>query len=474
MTLSSTEDAGRNRARAKAVSAVESGDFLARLADAVAYPTESQMPERRDDLRRYLREFIGPQLADLGFALTFFDGADAGNLPTLLATRIEDPALPTVMIYGHGDVVRGLPDQWREGLDPWKVSFDGDRIYGRGTADNKGQHLLALEALRAVLEVRGRLGFNAKFFLETGEEIGSPGLRPVLRDNRDACAADVFIAFDGPRLAEGAPEINLGARGAVNIDLVVKLREGTHHSGHWGGILADPGILLSHAIASIVSREGHILVPEWLPKAMPADVKAACAKLRMVDPAHPRAEPWWGEPGLSRAERIFGWTSVITLSMLTGRPEAPISAVQGEATARISVRHTVDVDASTFVPALRDHFRREGHHHVEVRAVQGDDIFPPFRTDPGNIWVRRICASMGQTSGQDIQVIPNNSAGNPSALFFMELGTPAIWIPHSYPGCEQHGPNEHALKSLLKEGLDLTAGLWWDFGNPEFMQRREL
>lgn len=432
------------------------------------------MPERRDDLRRYAREFIGPLLTELGFELRFFDGASAGNLPTLLGTRIEDPSLPTVMIYGHGDVVRGLPDQWRSGLDPWRMSIEGDRIYGRGTADNKGQHLLALEALRAVIAVRGRLGFNAKFFLDMGEEIGSPGLRPVLHANRDACAADVFIALDGPSLAEGAPEINLGARGAVNIDLVVKLREGTHHSGHWGGILADPGILLAHAIASIVSREGHILVPEWLPKEIPPAVKSACAQLTMANSKHPRVEPWWGEPSLSRAERIFGWTSVIVLSMLTGRPEAPISAVQGEAIARLSVRHTVDTKASAVVPSLRDHLKQEGFDYVEVRAVQGDDIFPPFRTDPNDVWVRRICASMGRTAGQEIQVIPNNSAGNPSALFYEELGTPAIWIPHSYPECEQHGPNEHALKSLLKEGLDLTAGLWWDFGDPDFMQNANL
>jgi acetylornithine deacetylase/succinyl-diaminopimelate desuccinylase-like protein len=90
------------------------------------------------------------------------DNPDAGRGPVLLGSRIEDPGLPTVLVYGHGDVVRGEPQRWRKGLDPWLVTVEGDKVYGRGVVDNKGQHLIAIEALRAVLAARGRLGFNAK------------------------------------------------------------------------------------------------------------------------------------------------------------------------------------------------------------------------------------------------------------------------------------------------------------------------
>ena len=66
--------------------------------------------------------------------------------PFLLAERFEDPAFPTVLTYGHGDVVLGYDDQWREGLSPWTITQDGDRLYGRGTADNKGQHSINIAA----------------------------------------------------------------------------------------------------------------------------------------------------------------------------------------------------------------------------------------------------------------------------------------------------------------------------------------
>ena len=88
--------------------------------------------------------------------------------------------------YGHGDVIRGLDAEWDEGLSPWTMTDRGDRWYGRGVVDNKGQHAINLDALEAVLETRGRLGFNAKYLIEMGEEVGSPGLRESAQISRPA------------------------------------------------------------------------------------------------------------------------------------------------------------------------------------------------------------------------------------------------------------------------------------------------
>jgi acetylornithine deacetylase/succinyl-diaminopimelate desuccinylase-like protein len=87
--------------------------------------------------------------------------------------------------------------------------------------------------------------------------------------------ADAFIALDGPRQSMSVPDITLGTRGDVALDLVIDLREGSHHSGHWGGILADPGFLMAHALASIVSQDGRILVPGWTPAQIPNSVREA-------------------------------------------------------------------------------------------------------------------------------------------------------------------------------------------------------
>lgn len=456
---------GREAAIARARGSFDDGRFVERLAALVAYRTESQVAERRDELYRYCADGFGPLLRRAGFDTLIYDNPRAEFGPFLLGTRIEDPSLPTMLIYGHGDVVRAMPERWRAGLDPWRLSIEGDRIYGRGVVDNKGQHLLALEALSAVIAERGRLGFNAKFLVETGEETGSPGLLPFIQQHRDTLAADAFIALDGPRQSMSVPDITLGTRGGVALDLVIDLREGSHHSGHWGGILADPGFLMAHALASIVSQDGRILVPGWTPAHIPNSVREACARVIVEDlPGTPVPDPGWGEPGLSRPERIYMWTSVIVLASICGQPEAPVNAVSGTARARIQIRHTVDVAADTLVPNLRAHLDAHGLQIVRIVPVVERDMFLASRTDPDDPWVQRVVRSMARTVGRQPNVIPTNSASGPSEFFKAELGVPVMWIPHSYGGCGQHGPDEHGLGTLFHDGLGLMAGVFWDLG----------
>ncbi len=450
---------------ARARNVFDDGSFVSRLAELVTYPTESQVASRRAELYRYCTDGFGPLLQSAGFSTQVYDNPRAEFGPFLIGTRIEGPALPTMLIYGHGDVVRAMPERWRQGLDPWRLHVEGDRIYGRGVVDNKGQHLLALEALSAVIAERGNLGFNAKFLVETGEETGSPGLLPFVQQHRDTLAADAFIALDGPRQSLSVPDITLGTRGGVALDLVIDLREGSHHSGHWGGLLADPGFLMAHALASIVSQDGRILVPGWTPVHIPNSVREACARVVVEDlPGVPVPDAGWGEPGLSRAERIYMWTSVIVLASITGQPEAPVNAVSGTARARIQIRHTVDVSADTLVPDLRAHLDAHGLSMVQIVPVVERDMFLASRTDPDNAWVQRVVRSMALTAGRQPNVIPTNSASGPSELFKAELGVPVMWIPHSYGGCGQHGPDEHGLGALFRDGLGLMAGVFWDLG----------
>src|SRR5580765_2818152 len=129
--------------------------------------------------------------------------------------------------------------------------------------------------MAAAIDARGALGFNLKVLIETGEEVGSPGLKQFCSENKSLLKADVLIASDGPRLQPGQPTIFLGSRGAFNMDLVVDLREGGHHSGNWGGLLANPGIILAQALATITGPRGEIKVDEWRPNALTESVREA-------------------------------------------------------------------------------------------------------------------------------------------------------------------------------------------------------
>ena len=295
----------RAAAIARAHTYFDSGEFLVDLRRRVAIPSTSQEPERAPALRRYLEDEMVPSLAPLGFTSRILD--NPSGPPFLVAERKEEDAAFTVLIYGHGDTVRGLDDLWRAGLSPWVLTIEGERLYGRGTADNKGQHSVNIAALAVVLAERGRLGFNTKILIEMGEEVGSAGLRELcLAQKDDLLRADLLIASDGPRAAPDRPTLFLGARGSHPIELLVDLREGGHHSGNWGGLLANPGIILAHALACITDARGTIRVPEWRPP-LPAAVRCVLAGVEVEGGGNgPSIDYDWGEAELTPAERVFG------------------------------------------------------------------------------------------------------------------------------------------------------------------------
>lgn len=454
----------RQAALDRAAAYYDSGAFLADLAQLVAVPTESQEAGGAPYLAAYLTEHLRPKLEQMGFVVeVLVNPAPAG--PLLFAERLEDPDLPTVLIYGHGDVVRGLDGAWEDGLSPWQLTERDGRIYGRGVADNKGQHAINLAALESVIAQHGRLGFNAKVLIETGEEIGSPGLQELCRNHKDRLRADLLIASDGPRLSPEQPTIFLGARGALNFDLVADLRDSGHHSGNWGGLLANPAVLLAHAIATVVSANGVIQIPELKPGAIPPSVKRALAEIQLESmPGEPAIDPDWGEPGLSAAERVFAWNSFEVLAWAAGNPENPVNAIPPRAVAHCQIRYTVDTDPDELLPAIRARLAAAGLSRVAVRPSH-TALFRATRTDPEHHWVTFARRSIERTTGRPPVLLPGIGGSLPNDCFAEILGMPTIWVPHAHRGCCQHAPNEHALPQILREGLQIMTGLFWDLGS---------
>jgi acetylornithine deacetylase/succinyl-diaminopimelate desuccinylase-like protein len=237
----------------------------------------------------------------MGFDTSIHSNSLPAGGPILVAQRIEDEALPAVLSYGHGDVVVGMATEWAEDRDPYVLEDGDDRYFGRGTADNKGQHLINMLSLQNVIaKQNGKLGYNAKFLIEKSEEIGSLGLREFAEENGELLASDVLIACDGPRVAVDVPTICLGHRCVTNFSLELSLRSEALHSGSWGGFIADPAVILAHAIACISTKDGQLNVPEWRPKSLdPAMSKALEGCPFDSGDATDVPDEYWGEPGLT-------------------------------------------------------------------------------------------------------------------------------------------------------------------------------
>ncbi len=461
----------REQLTAAAGEYVDSGRFQADLERIVSYPSESSTAEGRVALKSYLDEVIEPAFASLGCSVERFDSWRGGSNSFLLATRYEGPELPTVLCYGHADVVDGQAAGWTNGRDPWVLSDEGDHWYGRGSADNKGQHWINIVALRLLLEQRGTLGFNLVFLLEGAEEIGSPDLAEFAREHRDALQADVFIGSDGPRLAADSPTVFLGARGGVTFHLTADLRSGSYHSGNWGGLLRNPATTIAAAVASLVDGHGIIRLPELLPAGIPDSVAAALELIDVVpQPGDPWTDPTWGDTSLSPAERLYAWNTLEVLALGAGNPARPVNAIPGSASASLQLRFVPGTDMENLESAVRLHLDAEGFAMVDVKVGQS---FPASRLDPDSPWVSWALASLEGTTGRSPVLLPNIGGSLPSFVFAEVLELPTLWVPHSHPGCQQHAPDEHLLKSVAREGLQIAAGLFFDLattptpvGNP--------
>uniref|UniRef100_A0A1I8AK07 M20_dimer domain-containing protein n=1 Tax=Steinernema glaseri TaxID=37863 RepID=A0A1I8AK07_9BILA len=412
---------GKSKALSRVRAYFEEGGFEQDLRRRVAIQSDSQTAEKADQLHLYLDRELGPSLVRLGFEVRILANPKGAG-PILLAHRHESDELPTILTYGHGDVVPGHDHQWREGLSPWELKIEGERWYGRGTADNKGQHSINLAALEQVIQAREeRLGFNLKAIFETGEERGSVGLREFCEQHAQSLSADLFLASDGPRLNANQPTLFLGSRGTVLFSLEVISREGGLHSGNWGGVMENPAVVLANALACL-----H-----------------------------------WGEPGLSYGERLFGWNTLEVLALDAGNPQKPINAIPPRAQAFCNLRFVLGTQTEDLESTLRQHLDVHGFEQVRIHMGQ---IMPATRLDLGNKWIALIKEAISKVTDQKIAVIPNLAGTVPNDIFADVLGLPTIWVPHSYPGCSQHAPNEHMLTPIIQEGLDIMTSVFWELG----------
>ena len=455
----------RDAALSAAAAHFDRGDFARDLARRVAIRSESQDPAQAASLRAYVADEMSSTLGALGFDCQVFDNPlqGTGCGPFLVARRHEAESLPTLLMYGHGDVIRGQDAAWTRGQGPWVLAEDGDRLYGRGTADNKGQHGINIAALAVALAARGgQLGFNTTWLIETGEETGSPGLAEFCAQQRELLAADALIASDGPRLRAELPTLFLGTRGVANFDLSLQLRDGAHHSGNWGGLLRNPGTVLASAIASLVDARGRILVPGLRPPPIPANVRAALAALQVGGgPDDPAVDVDWGENDQTPIERVLAWNALEVLAMRTGNPDFPVNAIPAHAKAHLQLRFVVGTDIDRLRQHVQSHLREHGCGDVEVSAPV---VMQATRLDPDNPWVHFALASIERSTGIAPALLPNLGGSLPNDVFAEGLGLPTVWVPHSYPACSQHAPDEHLLKPVVRQALQLMTGLFWDLG----------
>ena len=159
----------------------------------------------------------------------------------------------------------------------------------------------------------------------------------------------------------------------------------------------------------------------------------------------------------------MGWNTLEVLAWGAGSAERPVNAIPPAAVVHCQLRFVGGTPANAIEPRLRAHL--DAHGFAEV-ALEMGMLCAATRLPLDNPWVDWTLHSMAQSCGRPATLMPNLAGSLPNDVFADLLGLPTLWIPHSYPACAQHAPDEHLLVPVVREGLALMAGLYWDLGEP--------
>jgi acetylornithine deacetylase/succinyl-diaminopimelate desuccinylase-like protein len=428
---------------------------VAALEELVAIPSVSGDPARRDD--------VGRAAAWLATRLEGLNGRvvpTAGH-PLVLAEWLGAEGAPTVLVYAHYDVQPvGEASAWH--TPPFEPVIRDERMYGRGTSDDKGPMLAALGAVERLLEERGSLPVNVRVLLEGEEEIGSPSLEPALLAHRDALQADVAISADGAMWSAEQPSLNVAARGMLAVEVSVRGPSADLHSGRHGGAVLNPLQALAEILATLHRPDGAITVDGFMDDVvdLTGDDRFEIAEMPFDERAY-RAEV--GSP------RLHGQNGYTPLERLTARPTLEISQIEGGgrytvipavARAYLTCRLVPDQDPQRIAAAIA--------RHVLGRCPDG--VTASVEEVPGGIpayAMRRDHPALAAAEEALRAVYPGRRvlrtrAGGtlPAAVLLRRaLGLDTLLFSFSSSDEGFHGPNEFFRLSRLREGTDAWARL---------------
>jgi acetylornithine deacetylase/succinyl-diaminopimelate desuccinylase-like protein len=256
----------------------ERAQFIARLAELVAFPSVSTDPAYADGMAA-ARHWLIERLTTLGFQ----DSQEiaAGGHPAVTARwHGAGPEAPTLLVYGHYDVQPPDPaDAWAS--KPFQLTARDGRLYARGVSDDKGPFLLVVETLGAFLAVEGTLPVNVTLLLEGEEECGSATLGALLTKHCDLLAADAVLSADGARWRADLPTMTVGTRGNTGMEITLRSAAKDLHSGRYGGVAPNALHAMARLIATLHDANGDIAVDGFWAGARAASPEQ-CAELARI------------------------------------------------------------------------------------------------------------------------------------------------------------------------------------------------
>ena len=386
--------------------------------------------------------------------------------PVVFGEKKYNPKAPTILVYGHYDVMPVDPLKlWKS--NPFEPEIRDGAIYARGANDDKGQTFMHIKAFEYLVRT-GQLRHNIKFIFEGEEEMGSAALSKWIKTHKRLLACDIILVSDTTMLNEKIPSINCGMRGICYMEVKVTGPNKDLHSGHYGGSVFNPINTLCKMIDSLIDENGHITV-----KGFYDDVVELSRKDRkMLGRAPYDAAEYMenigvkaltGEKGYTTLERV-GIRPCLDVNGIWGgyTGEGSKTVIPSEAHAKISMRLVPNQDSKTIAKLFARHFKAIAPKGVTVEVEEkhgGDGFLIPISSKAYQAASRAV----GEVYG--IEPVPSRGGGSIAILAEMQRALHADPLLMGF-GLERdfiHSPNESYLLSQFYKGMESIAKFYQYF-----------
>ncbi|OFZ22116.1 MAG: dipeptidase [Bdellovibrionales bacterium GWB1_55_8] len=381
--------------------------------------------------------------------------------PYVYAERCRAPGKPTVLLYAHYDVQPpGREELWKSpAFEPaQRPSPQGERLFGRGTADDKAGIIMHSSAIGSFLEAGGELPLNVKIVIEGEEEVGSPHLEEFIQRYRGRLDADVLVLTDTNNFDAGVPAVTVGLRGLVAVEVEVRALTKTVHSGMWGGPIPDPVVGLSKMLAGLLDDEGRIAVPGVMEQVRPLSADEIAEYKRIpFDEKDFRAQS-----GMIPSLKMLG-DGPSPLAHLWRLPALTVTAIQASsrkmasniindvAWAKVTIRLVPDMDPEKVAHQLEEFLKSRAPWGLEVRT-QIDAAGGAWAADVKGPAFAAIDAALERGYGvRPYKIGCGGSIGFVKPFADALGGAPAILIGVEDPYTNAHGENESLLVDDLRK-----------------------
>lgn len=455
--MTPSSDAARTYSRAQ-------GDtFLEQLYAMLRIPSLSGDPAHAGDVRK-MAEWLAAHMQSLGLAKV--QVMETAGHPVVYGEWLgAGPDKPTVLVYGHYDVVpAALEDGWD--TNPFEPVVKEGRIYARGATDDKGQLFIHVKALESYLQTSGAAPVNVKFLIEGEEEVSSPNLTPFIESHLDLLAADVCIVSDTSMAAIEAPSITHSLRGMTYIQIELEGPKEDLHSGLWGGAAHNPALALVEILGKLYNPDNTIAVPGFYDDVVPLTEaeREMIAKTDMSEEQYKATTgvpAMWGDKRFTIRERLAARPTLDINGMWSGwSGPGPKTIIPSKAGAKLSSRLVANQDPQKIFQKLKQFIESITPDTVKLDIqllTEGRPALIPFDIPEMQTAARAYKAGWGYE--------PVFTRGGGSIPVVADIGDmlkiPVVMMGYGLDSDGLHSPNESYSIEMFQRGIE-TAIVYLD------------